>query len=103
VTFDVLPEAFGEADAAAAWYEARMLRGAGRFLNALNTAFQVIQRQPHSFARVHPPRSRRVYRQYVLPRFDYSVVYEMRAGEILVIAVAHNRRRQFYWRHRHKP
>jgi toxin ParE1/3/4 len=103
VTFDVLPEAYGEADAAAAWYEARMSHGAARFLQALTAAFQLIERQPHSFGRVRPPGSRRNYRQYVLRRFDYSVVYEIRPGEVLVIAVAHNSRRQYYWRHRRKP
>jgi hypothetical protein len=74
-----------------------------RFLQALKTAFQVILRQPHGFGRVRPPGSRRVYRQYVMPRFDYSVVYQLRPGELLVIAVAHNRRRQYYWRYRRKP
>jgi len=100
VTFRVLPEAFGEADAAAAWYEARSAGESMRFLAELTRAFRVIQRQPHSFPPVRPPGSRRVYRQYVLRRFAYSVVYEVRPAEVLVIAVAHNRRRRHYWRHR---
>jgi hypothetical protein len=100
VTFRVLPEALGEADAAAAWYEARSAGGSLRLLAALGRAFRIIQRQPRSFTRVRPPGSRRDYRQYVLRRFAYSIVYEIRSGELLVIAIAHNRRRRYYWRHR---
>jgi toxin ParE1/3/4 len=103
VTFVVLPEAYGEADAAAAWYEARTKGGSLKFLTALGSAFGVIGRQPQSFTRVRPPGSRRLYRQYVMRRFDYSLVYEIRSGEIIVIAVAHNSRRQYYWRHRRAP
>lgn len=39
-------------------------------------------------------------RRLVLPRFPFSVVYETGQDEILVIAVAHQRRRPGYWRDR---
>jgi len=39
-------------------------------------------------------------RRIVLGRFPYSVVYHEEAGAVLVVAVAHHRRRPGYWRGR---
>lgn len=39
-------------------------------------------------------------RRIVLPRFPYSVVYEVHADHIVIVAVAHQRRRPGYWRDR---
>jgi hypothetical protein len=39
-------------------------------------------------------------RRILLDRFPYSVIYRASADEILIIAVAHLRRRPGYWRHR---
>jgi toxin ParE1/3/4 len=36
-------------------------------------------------------------RRYVLARFPYSIVYQIKLNEIRVIAVAHQRRRPSYW------
>jgi hypothetical protein len=39
-------------------------------------------------------------RQYVFPRFPFSLVYRMRGDDVEVLAVAHGRRRPGYWRSR---
>ena len=39
--------------------------------------------------------------QYLLRRFPYAVIYRARAERVLVVAVAHMRRRPGYWRGRH--
>lgn len=39
-------------------------------------------------------------RRMTLSRFPYSVLYRTRAGEIFVVAIAHQRRRPEYWRRR---
>ena len=39
-------------------------------------------------------------RRFVLPRFPYSVIFAVRADELFVIAVAHDKRRPGYWRGR---
>ncbi|MGH8701418.1 MAG: type II toxin-antitoxin system RelE/ParE family toxin, partial [Burkholderiales bacterium] len=39
-------------------------------------------------------------RRILLNRFPYSVVYRTSSDEIIVIAVAHQRRRPGYWRRR---
>jgi toxin ParE1/3/4 len=36
-------------------------------------------------------------RRYVLARFPYSIMYQLKPDEIRVIAVAHQRRRPSYW------
>lgn len=39
-------------------------------------------------------------RRYVLHRYPYSIVYQPRKDEILVVAYAHFKRRPGYWRDR---
>jgi plasmid stabilization system protein ParE len=39
-------------------------------------------------------------RMRTVPRFPYSIVYSVRAGEIFVSAIAHGSRRPFYWQDR---
>ncbi|HET7006973.1 MAG TPA: type II toxin-antitoxin system RelE/ParE family toxin [Candidatus Binatia bacterium] len=36
-------------------------------------------------------------------RFPYSVIYQIRGGGILIVAVAHSRRNPKYWRERLRP
>jgi hypothetical protein len=103
VIFTVLPEAQSEVDLAAAWYDAQSLGLGDGFLDELRRAYGVIRRQPLSFPRVRPRGSRREFRQYVLRHFAYSVIYEVAGPDLLIIAVSHNQRRQFYWRHRRAP
>lgn len=39
-------------------------------------------------------------RRYILRRFPYSVIYQVAAEELRILAVAHHRRRPGYWAHR---
>jgi plasmid stabilization system protein ParE len=39
-------------------------------------------------------------RRKLLAAFPYSLIYSVHANEIRILAVAHQRRRPFYWRHR---
>lgn len=39
-------------------------------------------------------------RQYLLRRFPYSIIYQVTAEELRILAVAHHRRRPGYWAHR---
>ncbi|MBM4029298.1 MAG: type II toxin-antitoxin system RelE/ParE family toxin [Planctomycetes bacterium] len=40
-------------------------------------------------------------RKRIVARFPYSLVYSVRPAEIRILAVAHHKRRPFYWRSRH--
>ncbi|QKS30445.1 MAG: type II toxin-antitoxin system RelE/ParE family toxin [Candidatus Accumulibacter similis] len=39
-------------------------------------------------------------RRYTLRRFPYSIIHQVGAEEIWILAVAHHRRRPGYWGHR---
>ena len=39
-------------------------------------------------------------RRFVLPRFTYSILYAVRDDDVLVVAVAHAKRRPGHWRSR---
>ncbi|MGH7283650.1 MAG: type II toxin-antitoxin system RelE/ParE family toxin [Polyangiaceae bacterium] len=92
----VSPEAEKELGEAAAWYEERR-GGLGIDLVALvDKAFEAIVAAPPSFPLW---RSDRDYRKMVLKRFPYVVFfrYDANDDEVVVIAVAHSRRRPGYW------
>jgi toxin ParE1/3/4 len=38
--------------------------------------------------------------RFLLQRFPYEIVYKIYPDVVLIIAVAHNKRRPGYWRHR---
>lgn len=40
------------------------------------------------------------YRKLRVSRFSYNLIYRIEAEEVLVVAVAHHRRRPNYWRSR---
>jgi toxin ParE2 len=101
--FKITPEAESEIDVAADWYEHQTAGLAVRFYDELESAYEVIARQPQIFSRVSPRGSRREYRQFVLWHCSYSVIYEIDPPDLVVIAVTHNQRRPFYWRHRRAP
>jgi plasmid stabilization system protein ParE len=39
-------------------------------------------------------------RRYILRRFPYSIIYQVTAEELRILAVAHHRRRPSYWAQR---
>ncbi|MDP1733570.1 MAG: type II toxin-antitoxin system RelE/ParE family toxin [Sulfuritalea sp.] len=39
-------------------------------------------------------------RRYIFRRFPYSIIYQVTAEELRILAVAHHRRRPGYWVHR---
>jgi plasmid stabilization system protein ParE len=78
--------------------ERRAGRGA-RFDAELRATFQRIALAPMSFTRIHGARSP-VLRRARVQRFPYIVVYYLHRGEPVVVAIAHSKRDQGYWRTR---
>jgi toxin ParE1/3/4 len=93
----LLPEADEEAREAARWYDQQRIGLGDEFLEALARSLESIERNPR-LGRVDPdaPAGREV-RRIRLNRFPYIVIYEIRNGDILVVAIAHGRRRPGYW------
>ena len=89
------PEAIMEAHAARVWYSARSPAAGRAFLEELDRAVERIGQAPESW----PPYGEGL-RRYLLHRFPFSVIYREREGEIVILAVAHGRRRPGYWKER---
>jgi len=81
----------------AVWYDDRQDGLGEQFLDEYEDAIRRILAAPSSFARVETTRSRRNLRRCLLKRFPYYVGYELLAEEIVVMAVAHTKRRPNYW------
>lgn len=83
--------------AAVSWYETRR-RGLGaEFFDAIVTTVSLIGSQPEiGSAVLNDSRTRRI----LVQSFPYQVVYRIRPGELVVVAVAHLKRHPDYWKHR---
>jgi plasmid stabilization system protein ParE len=88
-----LPAAREELDVAASYLEDRVVGLGKEFLDdvertgALLSQFSQIGRRLDS-----------MHREIPLQRFSFNLVYRIRDGEAVVVAVAHKRRRPGYWR-----
>jgi len=90
------PAARRELDEAADFYDAEDPGLGLAFLDAAERAFEQIQAFPES-----PPISLAPVRTKVLSAFPFSVIYWVTDDEvIIVLALAHHRRRPEYWRGR---
>ena len=89
------PRAEQDASAAYSWYLDRNPVIAEIFIVELNSAMEHIARNPRRWPRMCDP-----YRRYLLGRFPYSVVYQVKPRHIEVLAIAHHRRRPAYWARR---
>lgn len=84
-----------ELNEAALFYES-LLPGLGKtFANEVKKAIQLIQAYPAAA----PPAGNKL-RKLVVQRFPFSLIYSHQANEILVLALAHHRRRPGYWKTR---
>jgi len=91
------PEAKQELAAAIGWYE-RQRDGLGReLLSEMDAVFAAIARSPNRFPaypRVAPELG---VRRAAARRFPYSVAFIDHTSAVLVLAIAHERRRPGYW------
>jgi plasmid stabilization system protein ParE len=89
------PDADAELEEASLFYESR-LSGLGKIFAAeVEQTISLVREFPDSGAQVG---SRR--RRVVIARFPYSIVYRQDPDAIVIVAVAHQRRRPGYWRQR---
>ena len=80
---------------ASAFYEAATAGLGSDFLDEIQRVIHVL--------RQHPELGRSTghgFRQALLYRFPFSLIYSLEVDTILIIAVAHQRRRPGYWRDR---
>ena len=96
----MFPEARQELRSAIAYYEEARPGVGRRFLQQVRKMFGEIRRAPERFARRRANRIKEELRSVVLARFPYEIVFYCEPDEIVVVAVAHAKRRPGYWRKR---
>lgn len=89
------PEAEAEMVAAAEFFEARSMGLGIDFIAEVERATRALV----IYSRIGHRFSRRL-RRMLVQRFPYGLLYRVETGRIVVVAVAHVRRRPGYWRRR---
>jgi plasmid stabilization system protein ParE len=77
------------------WYAERSTQAAVRFADAVDAALVKIAANPTRFASPDG-----VHRQCPVKKFPFRVVYRLVDNRVLVVAIAHAKRRPGYWRGR---
>jgi toxin ParE1/3/4 len=94
MTFIVHPEAALEVDEAFSFYATRSQIIAADFLNQFEHATAKLLQQPQLYPVVRTPD----IRKHVMQQFPYSVIYRNTvSGDTQILALAHHKRRPFYW------
>ncbi|MBX3244838.1 MAG: type II toxin-antitoxin system RelE/ParE family toxin [Acidobacteria bacterium] len=97
MTFEFHPEARIEFIEAISYYE-RSSPGVGlRFSREVYATIKRVLESPNAW-----PHITENTRRCLARRFPYSVVYEVREQDVLIIAIAHASREPFYWSDRKK-
>ena len=89
------PEALIDASEARRWYASRSLEAARGFVLAIGDALGQITDAPQRW-----PHYLHGTRRLLLRRYPFAIVYRVYPDRILVVAIAHQRRRPGYWRSR---
>ncbi len=77
------------------WYAGRSHQAALRFTDSLDAALMQVTENPTRFDSIDG-----VHRECALKKFPFRLVYRVLENRILVVAIAHTRRRPGYWRNR---
>ena len=74
------------------YYEDSQIGLGRRFRVAVESAVKSIAENPFRYRVLHPP-----FRRYLLPNFPNAIIYCIEPENILIIAVAHTKRKPGYW------
>ncbi len=89
---DYLAGARRDFDESFDWYSKRSTRTAERFADAVDAALTEVANHPTRFGGVDG-----VHQDYPVKRFPFRIVYRVVDNCILVVAIAHAKRRPRYW------
>jgi len=92
---DYLPGARRDFDESFDWYAQRSAPAAVRFVNAVDAALRAVAANPERFAAVDA-----LHRECPVRRFPFRIIYRVVEGRVVVVAVAHAKRRPGYWKDR---
>jgi plasmid stabilization system protein ParE len=92
------PEARAELREARRWYDERSSLSATAFAHAVDNAVSRILEGPTQY-----PLADHRTRKFVLQRFPFNIFYLPVESEIVIVALAHQKRRPGYWSSRITP
>jgi toxin ParE1/3/4 len=84
-----------EINEAADFYDSRSPGLGTAFIDEIERGIRSISEFPEA-----TPLIRGRVRKKIVARFPYSLIYSVRPDVIRILAVAHHKRRPFYWHHR---
>jgi plasmid stabilization system protein ParE len=79
------------------WYEDRRVGLGAEFFDAISTTLLFLSMNATAGAILSGDG---LTRRALIKRFPYQVVYRIRSSEIVIVAVAHLKRRPGYWKNR---
>lgn len=95
---DLHPEARAELRSAALWYEERRPGLGDELVAEVFTAFDRIHDHPESYGSWPGTHDRApLIRRCAIERFPYLVAFQRHGDSVLVLAIAHAKRRPLYW------
>ncbi len=98
MTLRLLQEARDETKEAYDWYDDNRFGLGEEFLHELEIVYERIEEHPRRSRKIEIPElEHREFRQQMLRRFPYKVIFEIQESAIVVLAVMHARRRPYYW------
>ena len=92
---DYLSGARRDFDESFDWYAGRSTQAAVRFAAAVDAALERVAANPTQFASPDG-----VHRECPLKKFPFRIVYRVADNRVLVVAIAHAKRRPGFWRSR---
>ena len=95
ISYSFHPEAEAELEDASLFYESRMLGLGKSFAAEVERTIYLIREFPDAGSPTG-----RTRRRVLVARFPYSVVYRRDPDAVVIVAIAHQRRRPGYWRQR---
>ena len=84
-----------ELNEAADFYDLRDPGLGGAFLDEVERGLDQIVKHPEAAAQAQG-----AVRKRILARFPYSIFYSIHEDQVRILAIAHQKRRPFYWRGR---
>jgi hypothetical protein len=96
-SLQILSLASLELTEAVRWYESKRAGLGGELVDEFSESIARLTRDPESGT---PISADQKTRRLLLARFPYQVVYRLRPSVIVVVALAHLKRRPGYWKHR---
>ena len=97
-------EARAELRSAALWYDERRSGLGDEFISEISASLDRVRDAPESYpAWLHTRAEGPLIRKATIQRFPYVIAFEKHEQHVLVLAVAHAKRRPLYWLTRANP